>query len=70
MGREGDVYRVKVTSPPVDGKANNALILFLSKKLGVAKGDIEIISGKGSRMKIVRIYGLSSEDIAKRFGKD
>ena len=70
VGRKGDVYRVKVTSPPVDGKANNALISFLSKRLGIGKGNIEIISGKGSRMKRVRIHGLSSEDIVERLGKD
>ena len=68
-GREGEVYRVKVTSPPVDGKANNALISFLSKRLGIAKGNIKIIAGKGSRMKLVRIHGLSSEDIAEKLDK-
>lgn len=58
LGREGDVYRVKLTSPPVDGQANKALIELFSKRLGVAKGNIEIISGKHSKLKTIRIYGV------------
>jgi uncharacterized protein (TIGR00251 family) len=55
---------VKVTSPPVNGKANKALIDLLAKRLGVPKGNIEIVSGKSSRDKSVRIHGLSLEAVA------
>lgn len=58
-GKENDVYRVKITDPPVEGKANKALIKFLSEKLGVAKSNIEITAGKTSRMKTVRVRGMS-----------
>ncbi|MGD8229181.1 MAG: DUF167 domain-containing protein [Desulfobacteraceae bacterium] len=64
IGKEGDVFKVKLTSPPVEGKANNALIEFLAKKLGIAKGRIEIISGKSARLKILRISGLSLNDVS------
>ena len=64
LGREGGVYRVKVTSPPVNGKANKALVDLLAKRLGVPKGNIEIVSGKSSREKSVRIHGLSLEAVA------
>lgn len=60
LGKEGDAYRVKLTSPPVDGQANKALIELLSKKLGVAKGNIEIIAGKHSKLKTIRIYGVQN----------
>jgi uncharacterized protein (TIGR00251 family) len=63
VGRDGDVFKVKGTSPPVDGMANQALIELLAKRLGVPKRRIEIISGKSSRLKSVRIHGLSLEDI-------
>ena len=63
---EGDVYRVKVTPPPVGGQANKALIAFLSNRLKRPKGSIEIKSGKSSRMKLVRIHGLSKEKAVKR----
>ena len=64
IGKEGDLFKVKLTSPPVEGKANKALIEFLAEKLGIGKGRIEIISGKSSSLKIVRISGLSLEDVS------
>ena len=64
MGSENDVFKVKVTSPPVDGMANKALIELLAKTLRIPKGSIEIISGKGSRLKRVRIHSLSPQEIA------
>ena len=60
LGKEGDAYRVKLTSPPVDGQANKALIELLSKKLGVAKANIEIIAGKHSKLKTIRVYGVQN----------
>jgi uncharacterized protein (TIGR00251 family) len=65
LGREADGYRVKVTSPPVEGMANQALIALLADELGIPKRDIEITAGKTSRMKTVRLHGLSEADIEK-----
>jgi len=59
VGRERDFIKVKVTAPPVEGKANSALLEFLAKKLKVPKGNIQIISGERSRVKRVRIQGIS-----------
>jgi uncharacterized protein (TIGR00251 family) len=59
VGREKGIFRVKLTAPPVDGKANKALRDLLAKRLGVAKGNVEIISGERSKIKSVRIHGLS-----------
>lgn len=64
--KEENIYKIKVTSPPVDGKANAALIELLAKKLGKPKSDIEIISGKNSRIKRVRIQGLSLEEVEEK----
>ena len=69
LGRDNDVLRVKVTSPPVDGLANKVLIELIAKRLRVPKGGVEIISGKSSRLKSVRIYGISSEDAMRLLGK-
>ena len=63
IGKEGDVLKVKVTSPPVDGLANQALIALLAKRLKLPKRCIEIISGKSSRLKSLRIHGLSLAEI-------
>ena len=46
-------YTARIACAPVDGKANEALIALLSKELGVAKRDIEIIKGVASRNKTV-----------------
>jgi hypothetical protein len=58
--------RVALTSPPVEGKANLALVKFLSKSLGVPKRCISIVTGEKSRDKIVAIEGLSEAEIRGR----
>ena len=63
IGKENDVIKIKLTAPPVEGKANKALVSFLAKKLGVPKRDIEIVSGERSREKFLKINGLSIEEV-------
>lgn len=60
------VLRVKVSAPPVKGKANKELIAFLAQKLGLSKGDLTIIKGHTSRNKVMAIAGLTQEEIARR----
>ena len=60
------IYQVRVSAPPVKGKANNELIAFLSRLLGVSKSQIDIIKGHTTRNKLIAIDGLSQEDIMKR----
>lgn len=59
---------VKVTAPPVDSAANDAVIALLAETLKVPKRDIAIVSGESSRNKRVRIAGLSDADIRARLG--
>lgn len=59
VGMHGDALKIKLTAPPVDGKANAALIAFLAKKLGVPKSTVTIVRGKTSRIKTVAINGLT-----------
>ncbi len=66
VGKEGDTYRIKVTAPPVEGKANDALLDFISKKLRVGKGSIRFLSGTSSRMKRLLVTGLSQAEISER----
>jgi uncharacterized protein (TIGR00251 family) len=54
-GPYGDGIKVKLKSPPVDGKANNELIVILAKEYGVPKRDVEIVTGMNSKNKVVRI---------------
>jgi uncharacterized protein (TIGR00251 family) len=63
VGKEDDIYKVKLTAPPVEGKANKALKELFAKRLGIPKMNVEIISGEFSRVKSVRIHGLNINDI-------
>ena len=60
---EGGGLKIRLTAPPVDGAANEALVKFLARSLGVSKSQVEIVSGHTSRHKVIRIDGLSSEDV-------
>jgi uncharacterized protein len=61
----GDV-EVSVTSPPVDNRANEQLIDYLSDILGVAKTSLSIIKGGHSRNKVVLIEGLGEDEALER----
>ncbi len=64
-GKTSGVYRIKLTAPPVEGKANKALINFLAKKTGLPKKQFQIISGEHSRHKTIRIHTPSPLNVLK-----
>ena len=64
-GFADDVLKVRLASPPVDGAANAELVKLLAKALGLAKRQIEIVSGSASRNKIVQIAGISPDELVK-----
>ena len=66
VGEHGDRLKISVASPPVDGKANSALISFLVKYLDISKSSIQIVSGETSRQKRLLIRGQSIETIADK----
>jgi uncharacterized protein len=65
-GEVGDALKVALTAPPVDGKANEACVEFFAKLLKVPRSSITIASGQTSRNKVIRVAGLSAEEIKKR----
>lgn len=65
-GVEGDTVKVRLYAPPVDGKANVALVKFLAETLGVSRAQVEIVSGETGRRKLVRVRGITAEQM-KRF---
>ncbi len=65
-GEVGDTLKVSLTAPPVDGKANQACIGFFAELLKVPRSSITIASGQTSRHKVIRVAGLSAEEIRKR----
>lgn len=66
QGLHGDAIKIRLHAPPVDGKANEALIAFLSGKLDIPKSNITLKSGLNQRRKIVEINGLSVSEVEKR----
>ncbi|MBX3004028.1 MAG: YggU family protein [Anaerolineales bacterium] len=57
-----DTIKIRLTAPPVDGKANEALVDFLAKVLGVAKSRIEIVAGQTGRDKLVTVMDMESAE--------
>ena len=62
----GDALKIRLTSPPVDGAANDALVTFLTERLFVPRHAITIVSGAQSRAKVVEIAGLSAAELRSK----
>lgn len=60
-GRHGDALRIRVAAPPVDGAANDELVRFVAKRLGVARGAVTISHGQTTRRKTVTIEGMTTD---------
>ncbi|MBI5284715.1 MAG: DUF167 domain-containing protein [Chloroflexi bacterium] len=65
-GWDGDILRVRVAAPPVDGRANEAMLRLLAKALGVPASKVTLASGAQSRIKLVDVDGLSAEELRER----
>lgn len=63
--REGALL-VRVTAPPAENKANQALCKLLARHFGVAKGRVSVVGGGKSRDKVVEIGGSAAEEIRKK----
>ncbi len=64
----GERLEIKLSSPPKEGKANEQLVKFLGKKVGVAPSSITILRGRSSRDKILLIRGLDQAAARERLG--
>ncbi|HWR35817.1 MAG TPA: DUF167 domain-containing protein [Clostridia bacterium] len=67
-GQLGDALKLSLTTPPVEGRANEACIEFLAKLLNVARSSVTIAAGESSRNKVIRVAGLSAAEVRKRLG--
>jgi uncharacterized protein (TIGR00251 family) len=67
-GQVGEVFKVALTAPPVDGKANQGCIDFFAKLLNVPRSSVTIAAGQSSRNKVIRVAGLSAEEVRRRLG--
>ncbi len=63
---EGEVLRVRLRAPPVDGRANEALRRLIAGRLDVAPSAVQIVGGETSRLKRLRIEGLDADVVRER----
>lgn len=66
VGVSQGALEVALAAPPVDGAANDELVRFLSKSLGLPKRDVALLAGEGSRHKRIAVTGLTAEDLLAR----
>jgi uncharacterized protein (TIGR00251 family) len=67
-GELGGALKLSLTSPPVEGRANEACVEFFANLLKVPRSSVTIASGQTSRQKVIRVSGLSAEELRKGIG--
>jgi uncharacterized protein (TIGR00251 family) len=68
VGERDGVVVIRVTAPPVDGKANQALCRLIAKKAGVAPSRVEIVRGHTAREKVIRVAGVDDDALRAALG--
>jgi uncharacterized protein len=66
VGRHGDAWKLRVAAAPERGRANDAALALLAETLGLQAGDVRLVSGHGSRDKIVEISGIEPSEAERR----
>jgi len=66
VGFQGAVLRLKVTAPPVEGRANEAVLELLAERLRVSKSSIRMVAGERAPLKTVEVAGLDAAAVAER----
>jgi uncharacterized protein (TIGR00251 family) len=64
-GDDGNVWKLRVAAPPVDGKANEAIIRFLAKVTGVSTSSIRIVSGVTGTTKLIELSGIDQHGLER-----
>jgi hypothetical protein len=67
-GELGDALKLSLTTPPVEGRANEGCIEFFARLLQVPRSSVTIASGQTSRNKVIRVAGVSGRQVRERLG--
>jgi uncharacterized protein (TIGR00251 family) len=67
-GRLGDAWKLDLTAPPVEGKANDECVRLLAEVAGVPRARVRIVTGLTSRTKVVEIEGITEEEFGRAAG--
>jgi len=65
-GTVGDALKLALTAPPVEGKANQAVIEFFAEFFEIPRSSVSIASGETSRNKVIRVWGMSAQQVRER----
>ena len=66
VGRYGDSWKIRVAAPPENGRANDAVVALLADMLGLSRRDVSIVSGVGTRDKVLVLEGISTPELDRR----
>ena len=69
-GRLGDAWKLDLTAPPVEGKANEECVRLLAELVGVPRARVRIVAGLTSRTKVVEIEGITEEEFGRAAGTE
>ena len=64
VGEYNNQLKIKIKAPPVDGKANEAIIEFFSELLGIPQNRVEILRGDKSKGKVILVHGMKQAQVA------
>jgi hypothetical protein len=67
-GRLGDAWKLDLTAPPAEGKANQECVRFLAELMGVSRARVRVVTGLTSRTKVVEIEGVTEEEFGRAAG--
>ena len=67
-GVSGGRLRVRLAAPPVEGRANDALVRYLAELLGLRRDSVTLVAGARSRRKLVHLSGVTLAQAAARLG--
>ncbi len=70
IGVMGDSLKLALTAPPVEGRANEAVIEFFAQLFQIPRASVTIASGETSRNKVIRIAGLSRAEVEQRLAQE
>jgi uncharacterized protein YggU (UPF0235/DUF167 family) len=62
-------WRIEVQAPPEAGRANDAVVRLLAGVLDVARSGVRVVTGQGSRTKVIEVDGLERADVEARLGR-
>ncbi len=68
VGWQANTLRLRVSAPPLEGRANDAVVQLIARGAGVARGAVSVVAGARGRDKLVRVEGVTPDALRARLG--